>query len=111
MDFTNILEVIKSFGWPTAILIFLAYCGRKFIFWIKPHLEAMIAAWIKRQELMAENWTKLTDACISLQKKGLEVLERNSITLEAVQNILHLGICRHKEPPTPIHVPKSGKSE
>lgn len=80
------VEALRGLGVPGAIIGVLGYTLRKFFIWATPHAEAMITAYVKRQDSMATCQEKLTDSTIEIQQK-------NTTMLEAIQKQLS-GVCR-----------------
>ena len=74
-DLNFLVPLFQSFGIPGTILLILAYTCKKLVMWGTPHVENLVAAWIKRQQIMEECQVKLANSTIEIQQKNTTVLE------------------------------------
>jgi len=90
--------LLQSFGIPGAWLAVVAYTLRKVILMAAPHAEAIVKAYIARQESMAACQLKLTDSTTEIQQKNLD-------KLTAIEKAIP-GFC-HAKPPGKSTPPES----
>ncbi len=88
--------LMQSFGIPGAWLAVVAYTLRKVILMAAPHAEAIVKAYIARQESMAACQIKLTDSTIEIQQKNLDKL---TAIEKAIPNFCHAKLPVKPTPP------------
>jgi hypothetical protein len=70
-----IVQTLQGFGVPGAVFLVIGYTARKIFFWATPWIEKVAVAYIERQSSMAASMDKLTEACISIQREGLDAVK------------------------------------
>jgi hypothetical protein len=92
-----ITSVIDKLGFPTAVLIVLAYSFRKFILFVVPLIEQAVAAYVSRQQETTTLHGKLVDETIRLQSGTQAAISRIEEKLPV--------LCRHISASTPAPTP------